>query len=160
MPDVPRIPTPVTLDDGPPNASSSPPLPDFPPPSMLLPPPVKSDAAKSESWVSLLAILGSLANGFVNSHSHVVSLISLLTATGVYAYCRSPLASDRPGWKTPAFAAAVISIVGSVATSLLDANLPFLPAGVTKDVTIIASGAAAGGYTIYRYQVKKKGVGG
>jgi hypothetical protein len=115
----------------------------------------KADSSKSEFWVSQLAILGSLVSGLAYSDSHVVALISLLISAGIYAYCRSPLPSLRPGWKTPAFMTAIVSIVGSVAAALADANLPFLPAGVTREAAIIATGIVAGGYTIYRYNVKK-----
>lgn len=95
---------------------------------------------------------------FVNdSTSHVAALLSVVIAAGAFAYARSPLFAERPGWKTPAFAAALVSIAGSVAAALADANLPFLPAGVTRGAAMIAAGVVAGGYAIYRYRVKESG---
>lgn len=131
-------------------------LPIVPLPSLSpLQPPEKSDEQKSETWLSLLSMAGTVAGLFVNSTSHIASLASILIAAGTFAYCRSPLATSRPGFRTPAFAVAVVSIVGSIAAALADAQLPFLGEGVTKNLAVIAAGVSAAGYTIWRYQAKK-----
>ena len=117
----------------------------------------KPDVQKSEAWTSIMAALGIIgASLSVTSTAGKIFVFGNLVITvGVYAYFHTSLPSMRPGWKTKAFIGAAISIVGSVALALSEANFPFLPAGVTKYAAIVSAAITAAGYTIYRYQTKK-----
>jgi uncharacterized membrane-anchored protein len=114
----------------------------------------KDAIQKSEMWLAVITSLGTLGAGFA-MNSNTVTVITLLLTAGTYAFFRTDLAATKPGWKTKAFWGALLSVVGSIALALSQANLPFLPPNVTKVAAMIAAGIASGGYTIYRYTVKK-----
>lgn len=117
----------------------------------------KPEVQKSEAWASIVAVLGVFGAGFsiTGTTGKVFALVSLLITVGTYAYFHTTLPSLRPGWKTKAFLGAALSIVGSIALALSEANLPFLPAGVTKYAALMSAAISAAGYTVYRYQAKR-----
>lgn len=117
----------------------------------------KPELAKSESWVTIVAVLGAIAPLVGSNASKIITVISLVISAGAYAFFHTSLPSEKPGWKTPAFWTAVATIVGSVALALTQADLPFLPVGVTKVASVIVAAVTAAGYTIYRTSLKRSG---
>jgi hypothetical protein len=115
----------------------------------------KGELSKSESWVTIVAVLGSIAPLLGAGTAKWVSLLAAVFAAGAYAYFHTAHPSDSPGWKTPAFWTAIASVVGSVALVLTKTDFPFLPPGVTKVAAIIVTAVTAAGYTLYRYTVKQ-----
>jgi hypothetical protein len=115
----------------------------------------KSELSKSESWVTIVAVLGSIAPMLGAGEAKWVSLIAALIAAASYAYFHTSLPSDKPGWKTPAFWGAIATIGGSVALVLTKTDFSFLPVGVTKFAAIAVTALTAAGYTLYRYNTKQ-----
>jgi hypothetical protein len=115
----------------------------------------KGELSKSESWVTIVAVLGSIAPMLGAGTSKWVSLAAAVFAAAAYAYFHTSLPSEKPGWKSPAFWTALASVGGSVALVLTKTEFAFLPAGVTKFAAIAVTAATAAGYTIYRYNVKQ-----
>ncbi len=113
----------------------------------------KSELSKSESWVTIVAVLGAVAPLLDAAVSKWVTLLAALIAAASYFHTSLP--SDRPGWKTPAFWGSIATIVGSTAVVLTNTDFPFLPAGVTKVASLIVAAVTAAGYTLYRYSVKQ-----
>lgn len=116
----------------------------------------KAEMAKSEAWTTLLTIVGVITSGLSlpTVAGKFFTLASVLITGSVYAYYRTSLPSEHPGWKTRAFLSAALTIVGSIALTLSQADLPFLPKGVTADASLIAAAISAAGYSVYRYRVK------
>lgn len=120
------------------------------------PPQPKPEMAKSEMWTTLLTLVGVLASGLSlpTAADKFVTLASVIITGGVYAYFRTSLPSEHSGWKTRAFLSAALTIVGSIALTLSQADLPFLPKGVTADASLVAAAISAAGYSVYRYRAK------
>ena len=115
----------------------------------------KAELSKSESWVTIVAVLGSIAPMLSAGEAKWVSLGAAVIAAAAYAYFHTSLPSDKPGWKTPAFWTALATIGGSIAVVLTDTTFSFLPTGVTRIAAIVVTAATAAGYTLYRYTVKQ-----
>lgn len=132
-------------------AAAADPLPPLPPPSLP-----KPELTRSELWTTVFTVIGTLATGFATTGpaGKFIALVTLLGTVATYTYYRTPLPSAHPGWKTPAFFGSALSIVGSIALAISEANLPYLPEGATKIGALVAAGVTAAGYTVYRYSVK------
>jgi hypothetical protein len=118
----------------------------------------KAELSKSESWVTIVAVLGSIAPMLSAGEAKWVSLAAAVIAAAAYAYFHTSLPSEplgKAGWKTPGFWAAIATIGGSIAVVLTDTSFSFLPAGVTRIAAIVVTAATAAGYTLYRYTVKQ-----
>lgn len=115
----------------------------------------KGELSKSESWVTIVAILGAIAPLVGSGISKWVTLAATVIAAGSYAYFHTSLPSQSPGWKTPAFWGALATVGGSVALALTQTDISFLPVGVTKVAALIVAAVTAAGYTLYRYNVKQ-----
>lgn len=117
----------------------------------------KPDVQKSEFWMALVTIVGTLGASFATTGmvGKIFALAGLVLTAGVYAYFRTPLPSEKPGWKTTAFLGAVLSIIASVAVAISEADLPFLPPGVTKVAAVVSAAIVSAGYSVYRFRVKR-----
>jgi hypothetical protein len=119
----------------------------------------KKALERSETWLTLITALGAMATAMVGQHPGSVTLVSafvLVLSVGVYAFYKTDLPSRKSGVKTKAFWASIATVVGSVALALSEADLPGLPAGVTKYAALISTLLTAAGYTIIRYNAKTK----
>lgn len=107
-------------------------------------------------WVSLLTLVSVIASGLSlpGPADKIVTLASVIITGAVYAYFRTPLPSEHPGWKSSAFMSAALTIVGSIALTVSQADLPFLSKGVTADASLLAAAISAAGYSVYRYRAK------
>ena len=121
----------------------------------------KLETQKSEFWTAILTVVGTLVATLTGSKtvlgstaSTVVAIIGLIVITGVYAYFKTDLPTDKPGWKTREFWAAVIAIVGSVATALSEASIAGMSPTVTKIAALVGAAVVTSGYTIYRWSEK------
>jgi FtsH-binding integral membrane protein len=121
-------------------------------------PALKAEAAKSESWIVIITAMGALLSALTASHADAGKWISFgvtLATVLVYAVMRTPLASEKPGWKTKSFWASIAVVLASVATAVTEAEIPGLPPGVTKIASVIVAMLAALGYTAIRVSAKK-----
>ena len=90
-----------------------------------------------------------------DSHARAAAMITVLFTSFVYALFRTPLVSEHPGWRTKAFWGSIISIGGSMALALSEAEIPGLPPGVTRVASLAASSVVAAGYTVSRFTAKQ-----
>lgn len=112
---------------------------------------------QSEFWISLVGSILSLLVLVLNENEvalAIASTVAFLLSAAVYAYFRTPLPSEKPGWKTKTFWVSILTVLGSVAAAISGADLPGIPESVTKVAAMITAGLTAGGYTLYRYQGK------
>lgn len=111
----------------------------------------------TENWLSVATVILNLlfAVSAQNKWVAVVAAFSVAAIGAVYAYFRTDLPTTKPGWKTKAFWASIVVIIGSAALNLSQASIPGLSAEVTKYATMIASVVAAAGYTLIRVESKK-----
>jgi len=129
-----------------------------PSPLSPLPPPSKPEVTRSELWITVIGALGSALSAMVarsGSASIWVSFGTMVGTVAVYAIMRTPIATTRPGWKTPAFWASLATVLVSVTLAISEANIPGLPIGLTKIASIITAALTAAGYTAIRYSAKK-----
>lgn len=120
----------------------------------------KPDVQKSEFWAALVTIVGTLGASYSTTTTvgKIFAVGGLILTVGVYAYFRTPLPSEKPGWKTPAFLGAVLSIIASVALAISETDLGFLPPGVTKVAAVVSAAVASAGYSVYRYKAKRAAI--
>jgi len=117
----------------------------------------KGLAKRSEAWLSLVTMVGVFASAMVGNNSTAmmsVSVAVLALTVGVFAIFKTDLPSVKPGIKTKAFWSSVVTVVGSIALALSEADIAGLPSGVTKLASILSALVAAGGYTVIRYRAK------
>ena len=116
----------------------------------------KSMIQQSEFWLSLIASLLAIVMIFFKDEQAmaIASGIALTISAAVYAAFRTPLPSEKPGWKTKTFWVSILTVFGSVAAAIDEVEMPGLPKGVTRIAAMVTAGLTAGGYTIYRYKGK------
>ncbi len=121
-------------------------------------PPVKTDAQRSEFWISIIGTVGSLLSATMSKTpgaSTWINFGALITTITAYVVMRTPITAESgPGWKSKAFWAALPVLLVSIAVGITDAPIPGLPDGVTKVASAIAIALTSAGYTALRYQAK------
>jgi drug/metabolite transporter (DMT)-like permease len=125
--------------------------------NVVTPPQPKPHLARSEYWITVVTALASTAQTIFGSSDAATKIISGLVAiisVAIYAIYQSGLPSSKPGWKTPAFWTALVSIAGSMTLAISNAGFPFITPKEVKVLAFITSTIASAGYTIYRYNAK------
>lgn len=120
----------------------------------------KKVVERSETWMTLIAAFGAMASAMVGQHTGgniAVSVGVLVLTVGVFSFYKTDLPSKKSGVKTKAFWTGIATMLGSVALALSEADLPGLPAGVTKYAALVSTLVVAAGYTVVRYNAKTKG---
>lgn len=111
----------------------------------------------SEFWLSLITTLMAVVMVLLKDHTRALAItsgVAAILSAGVFAFYRTPLLSEKPGWKTPMFWGSIATVIGSMAAAVSEFELSFLPKGVTQAASMIVAGLTAAGYTIYRNRLK------
>lgn len=114
---------------------------------------------KSENVLIVLATLSSMANVVFKEHSHVVSVVGVVSAligAAVFALYQTPLSAEVSGWKTKAFWGSLITVAGSVCLALSEMQLPGVGQKISQIAGFAATAIVSCGYAVHRYQVKVK----